>query len=109
MELYEELKKWKELLTKAITEIGSRGRAYAKAYKEYRVLLAQEMLKLKDNGIQITILSDIARGNEQVAEAKEQEIIAEALYKSCLEAINSYKIQIKSLEEQLKREYGASE
>ena len=37
--------------------------------------------------------------------ASEQEIIAETLYKSCQEAINSYKLQMKILQEQIEKEY----
>ena len=53
----------------------------------------------------VTIAYDIARGTEQVANAKEQEIITECLYKSCQEAINTYKLQIKILQENINKDY----
>lgn len=109
MELYEKLKEIAKLLLSAIKEIGTRGRAYAKAYCNYRKLLRKEILTLKAQGLPATLISDLARGEDAVADAKEEEIITEALYKSCLEAINVNKILYKSTEEQLKREYGASE
>lgn len=104
----EEIKKMEELnnyLTSALAEYKSRGKAYAKAYKNYRILLSQELLRLKAEGMPVTIAYDIARGKEEVANAKEQEIICECLYKSCQEAINSYKLQIKVLQEQINKEY----
>lgn len=104
----EEAQKMQELnnyLTKALAEYKKRGLDYAKAYKNYRMLLSQELLKLKAEGMPVTIAYDIARGTEQVANAKEQEIITECLYKSCQEAINTYKLQIKILQENINKDY----
>jgi len=92
-------------LTSALSEYKKRGTEYAKAYKNYRMLLSQELLKLKAEGMPVTIAYDIARGTEQVADAKEQEIITECLYKSCQEAINTYKLQIKILQENINKNY----
>lgn len=107
MDLYEEMKTLNGLLTSALKEYKSRGKEYAKAYKNYRIKVAQELLKLKAEGMPVTIAYDIARGKEEIANAKEQEIITECLYKSCQEAINTYKLQIKILQEQINKEYGA--
>ena len=41
-----------------------------------------------------------------IKDVKRQEIITESLYKSCQEAINSYKLQMKILQEQYNKEYG---
>lgn len=108
MDLWAEIQEKQEILTKAVSELKERGRKYAMAYKQYRILLAQELLKLKADGMAVTIAYDIARGNEEIASAKEQEIITESLYKSCLEAINVYKLQLKILENQYEREWGLS-
>jgi hypothetical protein len=105
MELIEELKELRDLLNKANAEFKNRGRNYAEAYKNYRILVAQKLLQLKAEGMPVTIAYDIARGDEIVASAKAQEIIAESLYESCKEAINSYKLQIKILEGQIRGEW----
>ena len=108
----EEIQKMQELntyLTTALTEYKKRGTDYAKAYKNYRVLLSQELLKLKAEGMPVTICNDLARGKKEVAEAKEQEIITECLYKSCQEAILTYKLQIKILQNQIDKEYNYGE
>ena len=105
MELYIEIEKLNDLLNKAIKELSKRGKEYAEAYKEYRILLRKEILELRDAGTPTTLINEIARGKEEIAEAKQKELITEALYKSNLEAINVYKIQIKILQEQINREY----
>ena len=45
----------------ALTEYKKRGKEYAEAYKNYRVLLSQELLKLRAEGMPVTICSDLAR------------------------------------------------
>ena len=106
MELWQEIQDMNTLLSRAITELKERGRNYAYAYKTYRMLLAQELLRLRADGMPATIAYDIARGKAEIANAKEQEIITESLYESCKEAINGYKLQIKILENQYQREWG---
>lgn len=106
MDIIHEMNNKKNLLDKALSEYKGRGIDYANAYKNYRVAVAKELLRLRDDGMPVTIAYDIARGNEEVAELKRQEIITESLYKSCQEAINSYKLQMKILQEQYNKEYG---
>ncbi len=68
--------------------------------------LAKELVKLKSEGMPVTIAYDIARGNPEIAELKFQEISTEGIYKANLEAINVFKLEIKIIENQLNREYG---
>ena len=105
MDLLQELWKINDLLTKALEQFKERGREYAKAQRDYRVLLRQKILLLRADGTPTTILSDLARGDDDVAAAKEQEIITKTMLESCQEAINVYKIKIKILQEQINKEY----
>ena len=107
MEELQKLKELNNLLTSALSEYKKRGQDYAKAYRDYRVKVAQKLLQLKAEGMPVTIAYDIARGDEEVAKAKEQEIITESLYKSCQEAINVYKLKIKILQNNISNEYFA--
>ena len=109
MDLLQELWKINDLLTKALEQYKQRGREYAQAYKNYRVMLAQELLRLRAEQVPVTIAYDIARGKEDIANAKEQEIITESLYESCKEAINTYKLQMKIIQEQINKEWSNNE
>lgn len=109
MDLLQELWKINDLLTKALEQYKQRGREYAQAYKTYRVMLAQELLRLRAEQVPVTIAYDIARGKEDIANAKEQEIITESLYESCKEAINTYKLQMKIIQEQINKEWSNNE
>lgn len=95
-----------KLLDESIDDLSKTGRAYAEAYANYRMALAKELLKLKDEGYAITLAGDIARGKPEIARLKFQEISKEAVYKANLEAINATKLTIKVLQEQINKEYG---
>ena len=105
MEELQKLEELNNLLTSALSEYKRRGQDYAKAYKNYRVKVAQKLLQLKAEGMPVTISYDIARGDEEVANAKEQEITTECLYKSCQEAVNVYKLKIKILQAQINNDF----
>lgn len=107
MELWEEIINIKVILEKSVAELKERGIAMAKTEKDYRVKLAHRTLVLRNEGYPVTVLGDIVRGEEEVAELRYKRDVAEALYKSCLEGINVYKLNLKILESQYQREWGS--
>lgn len=109
MDLIQELWRINELLTKALEQYKTRGIEYAKAQAKYRKLLAQTILKLKADGMQTTLIGDVARGQDDVVEAKEQEIIAETMCDSCKESINGFKLQMRILQDQINKEWGRTD
>lgn len=105
MDLQNEREYKNKLLDASIKELAKTGREYAKAYTEYRIALAKELVRLKDEGYAITLASDIARGKPEIARLKFEEISKEAVYKANQETINALKLQIKILENQIGREW----
>lgn len=103
--MYELTSKLKDLDI-SIKSLRKTGSDYAEAYTNYRVALAQELLKLKKEGYAITLAGDIARGNQEIAHLKFQEISKEAIYKANLESINALKLHIKIIQEQINKEWG---
>lgn len=105
MDIYNEQEYKNRLLDASIKELAKTGREYAKAYTDYRMALAKELVKLKDEGYAISLASDIARGKPEIARLKFEEISKEAIYKANQETINALKLQIKILENQIGREW----
>ncbi len=106
MDLQIELNNRLRDLDVAIKSLRKTGEDYAKAYTDYRVELAKELMILKNEGYAITLAGDIARGKPQIAHLKFLEISKEAIYKANLESINATKLAIKIIQEQIDREYG---
>lgn len=105
MDLYNELMQQTKALEIAVKQLRNTGSDYAKAYTEYRVALAKELVKLRDEGTPVTLCSDLARGNREVARLKFEEISKEAIYRANLESINATKLRIKVIENQIEKEY----
>ncbi len=89
----------------AMHEVRTRGRALAEAEKDYRIALRLEILSLRMDGYPVTIIPDMARGNNKVATLRCQRDCADADYRSVLEAINSLKLSIKILDADIERGY----
>lgn len=108
MELYQELQSKTKQLDISIKQLRKSGTEYAEAERIYKILLRQECLKLRDEGMAIGMIDKTCFGIPSVAEARFKRDVAEAVYKANLEAINSIKLQMRLIESQLSREWGAS-
>ena len=104
-DLYNELELKTKMLDKSVRELRNSGTEYAKAERDYKILLRQECLKLRDEGMAIGMIDKTCYGIQSVAEARFKRDVAEAVYKANLEAINSIKLQIRILDEQIGREW----
>ena len=107
MDLYNELNNLISKLDVSVKSLRKTGSEDAKAYTDYRVALAKELMILKEEGYAITLAGDIARGKPEIAKLKFKEISTEAIYKANQEAINSTKLKIKIIQEQLNKEYSS--
>ena len=106
MDLYNELESKIQELKISIRSLRKTGQKYAEAERDYKILLRQEVLKLRDEGQAIGVITLTCYGIPSVAEARFKRDTAEAIYKANLEAINSIKLQLRLLENQIQREYG---
>ena len=107
MDLYNELQAKTKELEVSVKSLRQSGTNYAQAEKDYKVLLRQECLRLRDEGMAIGMIDKTCYGIPSVAEARFKRDVAEAVYKANLEAINSIKLQMRLIENQLQREYGS--
>lgn len=106
IDLINEIETKTGLLNTSIETLRSRGKAFAEAEAEYRVNLATKISELRSQGIPVTIINDLARGDKKIAELRVKRDIAEVYYNSTIEFIQATKIQIKILDNQISREWG---
>lgn len=107
MDLYNELESKIQELEVSIRSLRKTGNNYAEAERDYKILLRQEVLKLRDEGQAIGVITLTCYGIPSVAEARFKRDVAETIYKANLEAINSIKLQLRLLESQIQREHGS--
>lgn len=106
MDLFLELEQKQAELDQAIRDLKVAGQNWAKADRDYRVLKAQAKFRLKSEGCAVGMLEDGVFIDNGVADALQQRDLTDVLVTACKENINSIKIKIAIIREQLAREYG---
>ena len=105
-DLREEIRVKSKQLDEAVERIPASGRCFAQSEQEYRIALARRILEERSKGTPVTIISDICRGDREIARLRFERDCAEVVYKSALEAINAMKLQLRMLDAQVEREWG---
>ena len=105
IDLIQEIGTKSSLLDAAVKQLGVRGKAYAQAERDYKVALAKKIMQEREKGTPVTIISDICKGDSEIARLRFERDCAEVVYKSAMEAIQSIKLQIRILDAQIEREY----
>ena len=96
-------------LSGCIKTLENYGKTLAEKEKDYKICLRQEALKLRsEKGMPVTLINQIVYGVPEVAEKRFQRDVAETMYNTCQERINTLKLQIRILESQVQREWGNS-
>lgn len=106
MELLEELQVKSSQLDTALRTLRQNGIALAEAEKEYKEMVSKEVLRLRDEGMAVTLIPQIIYGLPSISTLRFQRDCAEAVYNANQEAINVKKLQIRLIEAQISREWG---
>ena len=109
MDLVNDIQALTNRLNQAIKILAKYGRELAESERDYKITLRQEALKLRsEKGMPVTLINQIVYGVPEVADKRFKRDVAEAMYQTAQENINSIKLQIRVIESQLSREWGNS-
>lgn len=97
-EIIKEMREVRQRLNKASKEIFNLSRGKAEAERKYKVALRQEILKLKGEGYAATLINDLARGEERIAQLRFERDIAKELYMSGLESMKQTRTEASLLQ-----------
>ena len=106
--MFEEIMKRQRQMEQAVKLLRKTGEEFAAAERDYKVLLRQEALKLKDSGMAVGLIEKTVYGIREVADARFKRDCAEAVYKANQESINTTKLTIKILMNQYDKEWGSA-
>ena len=81
-----------------------RGFVLADCERMYRIAKARKILEYRAEGMAVTLITDLVRGNEDIAELAFNRDCAEVSFKSLTEAINILKLQLKVNETDIENE-----
>lgn len=107
MDLFNQIQELTEKLNVATKSLAKKGQELAEAERDYKITLRQEALKLRaEKGMPVTLIQQVVYGVPEVAEKRFKRDVAETMYTTNQEYINTTKLQIRILESQLNREFG---
>ena len=106
MELWIELDEKRKLLDQAINNLATNGYDLAAKERDYKIAINKKALELRAEDTPVTLINTIIYGYDDIAKLRFERDIAQVKYNSNLEYINTIKLQIRILENQLQREYG---
>lgn len=106
MDLYNELQTKINELNVSLKKLRETGTAYAEAERDYKIVLRKEALKLRsEKEMPVTLIQQVVYGVPEVAEKRFKRDVALTIYEANREAIQTIKLQIRVLENQLGREW----
>lgn len=107
MDLFQEITRLTNELDVAVRQLRKSGSDLAEAERNYKVCLRKEALKLRaEKNMPVTLINQIIYGVQEVANLRFDRDVKEAVYQANLESINSTKLKLRILENQLNREWG---
>lgn len=107
MDLFADLQELTKRLNQAIKYLKKYGEELALSEREYKIVLRQEALKLRaEKNMPVTLIQQVVYGVPEVADKRFKRDVAEAMYNTAQENINSIKLQMRIIEGQLSREWG---
>ena len=75
--------------------------------REFDLELKKEALRLRDEKMPVTLIDKVIYGVPEVAELRFKRDIADTVYQANIEAINSTKLQMRIIENQIAREWSS--
>ena len=104
--MWEEIEKKSKHLDDAIQQLATNGIDLANKEKEYKIALNKKALELRAEDMPVTLINQVIYGYDDIALLRQARDTAQVKYNANLEYINTIKLQIRILENQLAREYG---
>ena len=106
MDLLDDLQTKNAQLEQALRTLRTNGMAYAQAEKDYKEAVSKEALRLRDEGMAVTLMDKVIYGLPSVSLLRFQRDNMKVIYEANQEAINVKKLQIRLIESQIQREWG---
>lgn len=106
--MWEEIEKKSKHLDDAIQQLATNGIDLANKEKEYKIALNKKALELRADDMPVTLINQVIYGYDNIALLRLARDTAQVKYNANLEYINTIKLQIRILENQMQREWGSA-
>ena len=100
IDITRELYNGSKRLEEGSREIFKLAKAMAEKERDYRIALAKEKIKLRDDGMAVGLIEDVSRGN--LADLRYERDIAKETYIAARDSLKAIQVQIGALQSILK-------
>lgn len=104
--MWQEIEEKNKMLDKAIKDLAQNGYDLATKERDYKVAVNKKALQLRAEDMPVTLINQVIYGYNDIALLRFERDTAEVKYNANLEYINTIKLQIRILENQMQREWG---
>ena len=94
-------------LSASVKKLRETGTDYAEKERDYKVLVSQECIRLRGEGMAVSMINLVIYGLPNVAQARFERDVALTIYEANKEAINSLKLKLRLIEGQMSREWNS--
>ena len=105
IDLLNELQNLQKQLSNSLKQLRTNGIKLAEAERDYKIAVNKKALELRSNDTPVTLINQIIYGYEDIAELRFLRDSAEVVYSANKEAINTLKLQIRIVQNQLDKEW----
>jgi hypothetical protein len=97
-QIIREMRETNNRLNGAIKEVYKQANLKSQTERDYKIALRHEILKLKSEGYPATLIQDLAKGAEKVAELRFKRDEAKTLYDTARDSMNSLRVEASVLQ-----------
>ena len=104
--MWQEIEEKNRMLDKAIKDLAQNGYDLATKERDYKIAVNKKALQLRAEDMPVTLINQVIYGYDDIALLRFERDTAEVKYNANLEYINTIKLQIRIMENQMQREWG---
>ena len=108
MDLFNELQSLTKQLQVSLKQLRINGIELAKCERDYKVAVNKKALQLRSEDMPVTLIQTVIYGYDDIAMLRFKRDSANVVYNANMEAINTIKLQIRVVQNQLDKEWGNS-
>lgn len=109
MNLLNELETLTNQLKVSLKQLRTNGIELAKCERDYKIAVNKKALELRAEDMPVTLIQQVIYGYNDIAMLRFKRDSAQVVYNANMEAINTIKLQMRLLENQIQREFGSGE
>lgn len=105
IDLLNELQNLTKQLSNSLKQLRTNGIKLAEAEKEYKIAVNKKALLLRSEDMPVTLIQQVIYGYEDIAQLRFLRDSADVVYRANMEAINTLKLQIRIISNQIEKEW----